>query len=87
MRFLGLLMLWPGFVLAQGWIEYANVEEGFFVNFNILELLLHSENRFHQERRFPACAGSNRVNLDIEGFCHLRRFGGGKGSGVAASIG
>ena len=33
MRFLGLLMLWPGFVLAQGWIEYANVEEGFFVNF------------------------------------------------------
>jgi hypothetical protein len=33
MRFLGLLMLWPGFVLAQGWVEYANVEEGFFANF------------------------------------------------------
>lgn len=32
MRFLGLLMLWPGFVLAQGWIEYVDESGRFSVN-------------------------------------------------------
>ena len=32
MRFLGLLTLWPGFVLAQGWIEYVDESGRFSVN-------------------------------------------------------
>ena len=61
--------------------------EGFFVNFNVLVLGLHSENSFDQEGSFAAGARGNGVNLDIECFRHFCRFGWREGARVTAPVG